>query len=186
MKFESGLPEESTRPLSFRRRFLAKALPVLVFFFIFPMILFILPKVYLDLLMNSYFNFPSLLNPIVRLVLAGVLILIGVFFLLWAIIAQRKIGKGTPMPLQATQKLVIQGPYSYCRNPLFFGLIYFFIGISLVINSIGSLMMVVVFSVIVLLYVKLIEEKELKQRFGNAYEIYKKGTPFLIPRVLRK
>lgn len=179
-------PEESNQPLSFRRRFLAKALPVLVFFFIFPMILFILPKVYLDAWMNSQFNFSGLLNPTVRFIIAGVLVSIGIFFLLWSIIAQRKIGRGTPMPLQATQKLIIQGPYSYCRNPLFFGLINFFIGISLMINSIGSLMMVVVFSVIVLLYVKLIEEKELKQRFGEAYQVYKRRTPFVIPRVIKK
>jgi len=78
------------------------------------------------------------------------------------------------MPLKATQKLVVEKPYSYCRNPLYCGLISFYVGISILIGSISSLIMVIVFSVIVfsviiMSYIKLIEEKELEKRFGNDY-----------------
>lgn len=85
------------------------------------------------------------------------------------------------MPLRATQELVIQKPYSFCRNPLFLGLLKMFFGISVLMNSISSLVMVLIFSVIIGLYVKFIEEKELEKRFGDAYLAYKKATPFLIP-----
>jgi len=85
------------------------------------------------------------------------------------------------MPLMATQKLVVQKPYLYCRNPIFFGVINLFAGISLLLNSISSLMMVFVFAVTILFYTRFIEEKELEMRFGDEYLAYKNKTPFLIP-----
>ena len=90
------------------------------------------------------------------------------------------------MPLMATQKLIIQKPYSYCRNPLFFGLLNFYFGISIVIGSISSVVVVAIFSAIVLSYVKLIEEKELEKRFGDDYMVYKRITPFLFPRLISR
>lgn len=177
MKLADKLAEASNHPLTSRRRFLAKALPVFVYSFFFPILLFIIPKFFLD----RWLHLPTFLNPVARAVLGGSLITLGLFFLLWSIKAQREIGQGTPMPLMATQKLVVQKPYSYCRNPLFFGLINLFFGISILIDSISSLVMVLIFSVTILLYVKFLEEKELETRFGDDYLVYKKTTPFIIP-----
>jgi len=39
-----------------------------------------------------------------------------------------------------------------------------------------------IYPVGILIYIKLIEEKELEGRFGSEYAEYKKRTPFLIPR----
>lgn len=157
---------------------MARVLPVLVFFFFFPTLLFIIPSFVLD----PWLHLPTFLTPVTRTILGGVLIALGVFFLISSTKAQREIGKGTPMPLNSTQKLVVEEPYSYCRNPLYFGLINFFFGISIVIGSISSLVMVLIFSVIIVSYIKLIEEKELEKRYGNDYLEYKKATPLLIPR----
>jgi protein-S-isoprenylcysteine O-methyltransferase Ste14 len=41
-------------------------------------------------------------------------------------------------------------------------------------------------TLLLLLYVKGIEEKELPQRFGEEYLEYKRRTPFLIPRFWKK
>lgn len=184
MKIAKNLAETPNQPPSFKRRFLAKALPVFVYTFFFPAILFVLPKLYLD----PWLGHLSFLSPVIRAVLGGSLIILGSIFLFWSIRAQRKIGKGTPMPLMATQKLVVKKPYLYCRNPIFFGVINLFSGISLLLNSISSLVMVFIFSVTILLYTRFIEEKELEMRFGDEYLAYKKKTPFLIPipPILRK
>ena len=184
MKIAKGLAETSNQPPSFRRRFLAKALPVFVYTFFFPAVLFVLPKLYLD----RWVGLPVFLSPLSRTVLGGSLIILGSIFLFWSIMAQREIGKGTPMPLMATQKLVVQKPYLYCRNPIFFGVINLFSGISFLLNSISSLVMVFIFSVTILLYTRFIEEKELEMRFGDEYLTYKKKTPFFIPipPILRK
>ncbi len=87
------------------------------------------------------------------------------------------------MPLKATQILVVEKPYSYCLNPLYFGLISLFLGISITIGSLSSLAMVFIFSSVILSYTKLIEERELEKRFGIDYLEYKKATPLLIPRI---
>ena len=117
-----------------------------------------------------------------RIFFGGIIILIGVYFLLWTLKAQKEIGKGTPMPLMATQNLVIQAPYSFTRNPLAFGLINFYFGISVAIGSISSLIIILIFSILILAYIKFIEEKELAQRYGDDYLAYKEITPFLLPR----
>jgi len=177
MKLADKLAESSNHPPSIRRRILAKVLPVFVYTFFFPAILFVIPKLFLD----RWLGFPTLLTPVVRAILGGSLIILGLIFIFWSVRAQREIGKGTPMPLMATQKLVVQKPYLYCRNPIFFGVINLFFGISLLFNSISSLVMVFIFSMTILLFTKFVEEIELEKRFGDEYLAYKKETPFFIP-----
>ena len=177
MKLADKLADASNLPPTRGRRFLAIALPVFVYSFFFPTLLFVIPKFILD----PWLQLSLFLTPVARAVLGGSLITLGLIFLLWSIKAQRVIGQGTPMPLMATQKLVVQKPYSYCRNPLFFGVVNLFFGISILFVSISSLVMVLTFSVTILLYSKLIEEKELEKRFGDEYLAYKTTTPFIIP-----
>ena len=179
MKLVDKIVAASQNPTPAKSRATAVLAPIFVFFFIFPTLLFLIPNFLLD----KWFNLPTFGNTAVRLVIGSVLIIVGIFFLLWTIKVQREIGKGTPMPLMATQKLIIQKPYSYCRNPLAFGLINFYFGISILIGSISSVVAVAIFSVIILLYNKFIEEKELEKRYGNDYTAYKQTTPFLFPRL---
>ncbi len=178
MKLVDKIVEASKNPLSPKNHFLAKALPIFVFFFFFPALFFLLPKFIFDALLN----FPEIPFPFLRSILGGVMFLGGIFFLLWTLKAQKEMGKGTPMPLMATQKLVIQAPYSFTRNPLALGLINFYLGISIVLGSVSSLVIILIFSALILAYIKNIEEKELAQRYGVDYVAYKKVTPFLIPR----
>jgi len=179
MKFIDKIVETSRNPHSPRNQFVARVLPFFVFFFLFPALLFIIPAFVFD----KWLQLPTLLSFPIRIVPGAVLIALGIFFLVSSTKAQREIGKGTPMPLKATQKLVVEKPYSYCRNPLYFGLINFFFGISIMIGSPSSLVMVFIFTAIILSYIKLIEEKELEKRYGNDYLEYKQATPLLIPRL---
>jgi len=178
MKLVDKIVEASNRPRSTEENRTAKILPVFVFFFLFPTLLFLIPNFVLD----KWLHLPTIPYPFARAIIGAILIVVGVVFLLWTLKAQREIGKGTPMPLMATQKLVIQKPYSYCRNPLAFGLLNLYVGISIFIGSITSLAMVLIFAVLILSYIKYVEEKELKKRYGEEYVAYKQSTPFLIPR----
>ncbi len=178
MKLVDKLVTLSKNPLSPKNRFMAKGLPIFVFFFLFPTLLFIIPSFVFD----PWLHLPTFLSVAPRAFLGGVFITFGTVFLISSTKAQREIGKGTPMPLKATQTLVVEKPYSYCRNPIYFGLISFFLGISITIGSLSSLAMVFIFSSVILSYIKLIEEKELEKRYGIDYLEYKKATPLLIPR----
>ena len=108
----------------------------------------------------------------------------GLFFMLWATWTQWKIGKGTPAPNAPTQHLVIVGPYKYCRNPIEFGAVLYYLGIGTYIGGIvvGLICCMSGFT-IGSIYHKFFEEKELEERFGEEYKQYKENTPFIFPRI---
>ena len=182
MKLADKIAGYSSNPHSEKQRKIARILPIFVFFFFFPALLFFIPNILLD----SWLHLPPIPYPALRMVIGGAMMALGVLFLVWTLKAQRDIGKGTPMPLMATQKLVVQKPYAWTRNPLAFGLLNLYFGISIFIGSLGSLLVVVIFSIIILSYIKFVEEKELEQRYGEDYVAYKQQMPFLIPRPNRK
>ncbi len=82
----------------------------------------------------------------------------------------------------ATQTLIVQRPYSYCRNPMALGTILLYLGVAVTIGSISAVGLVLIGAAALLAYIKAVEEKEMVLRFGNSYLEYKKQTPFLIPR----
>ncbi|MHB8901102.1 MAG: methyltransferase family protein [Thermoguttaceae bacterium] len=87
------------------------------------------------------------------------------------------------MNLVATQKLLTDGPYSFCRNPMALGTLVFYFSIAVVASSLKALLAVALLTVCLLVYIRLIEEKEMEQRFGQAYSRYRQRTPFIMPRV---
>jgi protein-S-isoprenylcysteine O-methyltransferase Ste14 len=116
-----------------------------------------------------------------NLLTGGIAILTGVFFALWSIISQITSGRGTPIPALATQKLLIRGPFKYSRNPMSFGTILAYFGLSIFKNSISMIFLTILFSALMILYIKLLEEKELIERFGDPYREYMDRTTFIIP-----
>jgi protein-S-isoprenylcysteine O-methyltransferase Ste14 len=111
------------------------------------------------------------------------LMIIGWLFANWTVKAQFSLGKGTPIPLMATQKLIIKAPYTYCRNPMTLGTDFFYLGVAIWLGSFSAIGLSLVYPVGISIYIKLIEEKELEERFGSEYLDYKRRTPFLIPRL---
>jgi protein-S-isoprenylcysteine O-methyltransferase Ste14 len=123
---------------------------------------------------------PILYEPI-NLVLGGLLIAAGWLFAVWSIYAQFTLGRGTPVPLMATQKLIVQPPYNFCRNPMALGAIVMYLGVAILFGSIGAVALVLLGTALLLTYIKRVEEKEMEMRFGQEYLEYKRRTPFLIP-----
>lgn len=117
--------------------------------------------------------------------LAAPLLGVGFTFMVWAAWAQWSVGKGTPVPVVPTQRLVVVGPYRYCRNPMLLGLTLYYIGISLLASSPACLAFTALVAVVSVAYIKLVEERELELRFGEEYLRYKERTPFVIPRPRR-
>ncbi len=119
------------------------------------------------------------INVIIGLLLILVFWSVG----LWANWVQFTRGRGTPVPLMATQKLLIVRPYSYCRNPMALGAIGAYLGVAVWVGSLAAIGLVLLASACLLIYIKLLEEKEMVARFGAEYLDYKRQTPFLIPRL---
>jgi len=118
-----------------------------------------------------------------NVIIAFPLITIGLSLSAWAGYAQLRIGKGTPVPAIPTQKLVVTGPYKFCRNPIALGSVVYYLGICILIGSLSAFSLTLLFMLFSIAYLKLVEEKELEARFGEEYVEYKKRTPFLIPRL---
>ena len=104
---------------------------------------------------------------------------------LWSIGSQVTVGSGTPLPMMPTQRLVVEPPFTFCRNPMTLGTILAGLGIGVWIGSFSAIAIVVALGGALLAYVRLVEEKELEARFGQDYLDYKRTTPFLLPRPLR-
>jgi len=113
----------------------------------------------------------------------GLLILARMAIALWSSAVHFSLGRGTPLHVMATQVLIIEPPYAYTRNPMALGTIAGYFGLGLVLQSVGALAIVVFLSGMLLIYIRRVEERELAERFGTAYQAYKQGTPFLLPRV---
>jgi protein-S-isoprenylcysteine O-methyltransferase Ste14 len=170
--------EWASKEYSLPRRLILTLCLAPVFLLLIPVIvLYFLPR------LDSILHFPSLNFGFANLVIGCLFILVGGFYGMWSIGSQLFLAKGTPLPVMATQKLLVTGPFKQCRNPMVFGTILIYLGMSILIGSISSILCVTFFSVLLLIYVKLIEEKELEARFGEEYRVYKASTPFLIPRI---
>jgi protein-S-isoprenylcysteine O-methyltransferase Ste14 len=131
---------------------------------------------------DPWLSLPRFFHKSVNPILALVLMVAGWLFANWTVKVQFSFGKGTPIPLMATQKLVVKRPYTYCRNPMTLGTTAFYLGIAIWTGSLSALCLSLIYPVVILIYIKLIEEKELEERFGPEYTEYKQRTPFLIPR----
>jgi len=127
----------------------------------------------LGLLANLYYpvSFSSS-GSIVPLALGLVIVTIGLLVGGYALRAMTRAGV-TPVPWRAPEKLVIDGPFRFSRNPLFISLTVMYIGISVVANTIWPLGFLVFALVIVNRETVLQEERFLEKKFGEEYRSYK-------------
>ena len=96
-----------------------------------------------------------------------------------------KHGDGTPAPWEPPKKLVVRGPYRYVRNPMISGAVLILLGETILFNSWPLFVWTLVFLAAKMLYLPLVEEKELIERFGEPYLEYMAQVPRWIPRFKR-
>jgi len=131
-------------------------------------------------------GWPALRYPPVNAIAGGLLILAGWLLGVWSNYLQFTLGRGTPVPVMATQKLIVQPPYAYCRNPMALGAIVLYLGVSVIAESPGAALLVLLGAAALLTYIKVVEEREMVARFGEAYLAYRRRVPFIIPRLRRR
>lgn len=92
-------------------------------------------------------------------------------------------GEGTLAPWDPPRRLVLSGPYRYVRNPMISGVIFLLLGEALVLLSRPHFEWALIFFAINAVYIPLLEEPQLKHRFGAAYAEYCRHVPRLVPRI---
>lgn len=156
--------------------------------FLAPVFLFLLPYIFITLgaRLDLWLKWMAIRYEPVNLVLGLLMIAVGWLLAMWSIYSQFTIGRGTPVPLMATKKLIVQPPFTYCRNPMSLGSFIMYLGVAVVFGSIGAAILVLLFAVLLLVYIKTFEEKEMEARFGQEYLDYRQKTPFLVPRFWKR
>lgn len=159
-----------------KSRILALIVGALIFPLAIPVILVVvLPR------LDHSFGISSLFYGAGNIIVGVTAIILGGIIAMWTIVIQITLASGTPFPMLPTKQLLVVGPFKYCRNPMTLGTILAYAGIAVLIGSVTALLAVVIFAALLIVYLKMIEEKELELRFGAEYVEYKKKTPFIIP-----
>ncbi len=130
---------------------------------------------------DRFFGWEMALPPVVKLLVAIVFLLAGVPMVVWSIIRFLRT-RGTPIPFNPPPVFVTDGLYRYIRNPMHMGWTLALVGIGFLMSSFTLLVVFTpVFVLAHVLYIKLVEEKELEKKFGQAYLDYKKRVGMFIP-----
>jgi protein-S-isoprenylcysteine O-methyltransferase Ste14 len=160
-------------------RIIATLIAGAFFVFVIPFFLLMLSRV-----VDKWLNIPCFHYYLVNYVLGTLIIMIGLFFSVWSVAVQVFKVRGTPLPMIPTKKLLISGPFKYCRNPMIFGILLHYSGIAVWVGSLSMIAIVLVCALLLILYVKRVEEHELECRFGQEYREYKKTTPLIFPKII--
>lgn len=116
----------------------------------------------------------------------GLILLIpSALVVFWTFVVFAKKGQGTPIPMEPTQRLVIEGPYCYVRNPMVVSINVVLFGLAVILGS----WMLVISAVLSVLHVYIVtvkfEEPEMESCFGEEYQEYKKNVPAWFPKLRR-
>jgi protein-S-isoprenylcysteine O-methyltransferase Ste14 len=107
---------------------------------------------------------------------------LGITLMITTIGLLARTGRGTLAPWDPTQRLVSRGIYRWTRNPMIIGVFSLLLGEALALGSVPLFIWFLGFLVGNLLYIPMVEEPRLAQRFGDEYLRYKREVPRWAPR----
>lgn len=117
-------------------------------------------------------------------ILGALFVFSGLCLFVYTVFLFKTQGKGTLAPWSLKQKLVISGPYRFCRNPMITGVLFILIGEAIALSSLSIFIWAATFFTINTIYFIASEEPALLKQFGEEYAIYKRNVPRWIPRII--
>lgn len=106
--------------------------------------------------------------------------LAGIAFRQWAIAVLGRYFSGV-IGVQKEQRVVESGPYRLIRHPSYTGVLIFYAGMGLAVQSLAAVLIDIAIFGIVYGYRIFVEEKVLISELGNSYVEYMKRTKRVIP-----
>ncbi|MGO2468571.1 MAG: methyltransferase family protein [Microbacterium gubbeenense] len=101
---------------------------------------------------------------------------------LWSAATMASLGDGTPLPSATARRLVIAGPYVFVRNPMAVAGIVQGVAVGLVHGSWLVVAWALCGSVVWNSIIRPIEERDLEDRFGDAFRAYRDRVSCWVPR----
>jgi protein-S-isoprenylcysteine O-methyltransferase Ste14 len=135
--------------------------------------------------MDRWLHFPSIIIKPWTMIAGIILLIPGIIMWAWTIVLFVR-ARGTPVPINPPHELVTNGIYSFSRNPMMTGIYLAFFGIGLLTGSLSlTAIFTPLFIIIMTIYVKKVEERELEIQFGQQYLDYKKKVGMYLPSFRR-
>ena len=109
--------------------------------------------------------------------LSGLILFVGVSILIVSAASFRK-HQTTINPLKPEQatSLVISGVFSFSRNPMYLGMVFILISISVKFNLLGGLLITLLFALFITKFQIIPEEAAMNKLFPKEFASYKKNT----------
>ncbi|MHA3964357.1 MAG: methyltransferase family protein [Candidatus Thorarchaeota archaeon SMTZ1-45] len=171
---------EEFKEESLRARFIIVIVPNLIFFV--TLIISILLVLQLSLPWFLFLGMELLQLPrLIELIVGQVFVILCVGLEAWGVTSiSMNRAQGSDIGVKGSS-LVTTGAYSYCRHPITLGFAFGTPGFGLVFDFVPLLINSVLF-IPIMIALLIYEERELLNRFGNEYMVYKQRVPLLIPR----
>ncbi len=115
-------------------------------------------------------------------VLGGLLYIAGFVLMAWALLTLRRnyqLGGSAP---RSEDRLVLDGPYAFIRHPMYAAALAIALGLAGLVQSLAFLAVFFVYLVLILPVISL-EERGLRQAYGEQYAEYQKTTKRLVPAI---
>lgn len=106
-------------------------------------------------------------------IFGGLLIAFGLGIVLTARAKMRK-AETNIEPWKPTNRIIKDGIYAYSRNPVYVAMVFIYLGLTLVFNSLWFLPFLILVLIVIHFGVILREEKYLEKKFGAEYSSYKR------------
>ena len=101
----------------------------------------------------------------------------------WSGLAMASHGDGTPLPTATAAKLVIVGPYRFVRNPMAFAGIMQGLAVGWYMGSYAVIGYSLAGAFVWHLFVRPVEENDLRVRFGDRYRQYQRDVRLWLPTI---
>jgi len=83
------------------------------------------------------------------------------------------------------EHLVTEGPYRFCRHPLYLSFIVLILGLDLWLGSVLGVAHTLFLSIPSVVYRARVEDRLLREKFGAEWVAYAERVGFLIPKLMR-
>ncbi len=102
-------------------------------------------------------------------------LILGLGIALWGVRLFAKVGTNI-VPFTESTALVIDGAFSYSRNPMYLGMVLVLLGVALLLDRASPWLVLVPFILVIRLKFIQFEEPLMEQTFGATYTTYKSNV----------
>ena len=116
-------------------------------------------------------------QPLALRILGGFVLALGALLVIETTTRFALQGRGTPAPWAPPERFVVRGSYRITRNPMYVGVLLLIVGQALLLGREILFAWAVAAWLLFQLFVLLHEEPDLRRRFGEEYEDYRRRVP---------